>query len=253
MNNIKKQNKKKTQKIHNKNKENIPNSTIKENSKISSKIFPIKSHQNSEETNIITNQPSLINKQKIGNLKQTSIKVNINTSNFNNNISEICESLSKSSLAYSENEPGEFLNKKNDNKNSEKFKINNNLENNKLVEIEAAQEKKEFLNQGHVVGRKSFEIRNKPLKRIRKEIFKQNFSIQKLPFQRLVKDVILNFKFETSFRFTTQALQALHVASEDHLVALFEDSYLCTLHASRLTLMKKDINLARRIRGDLRN
>ena len=71
--------------------------------------------------------------------------------------------------------------------------------------------------------------------------------------RELVKDIVVKFDYKTPFRFTPQALQALHVSSEDYLIALFEDSYLCTLHASRVTLMKKDINLARRIRGDYYN
>jgi histone H3/H4 len=66
----------------------------------------------------------------------------------------------------------------------------------------------------------------------------------------LVRDIVLNFTTDEPFRFTPQALQALHVASEDYLVGLFEDSYLCALHAKRVTLMRKDMNLARRIRGD---
>ena len=35
-----------------------------------------------------------------------------------------------------------------------------------------------------------------------------------------------------------------------YLVGLFEDSNLCAIHASRVTIMKKDIDLARRIRGE---
>ncbi|KOB86165.1 hypothetical protein PFDG_01798, partial [Plasmodium falciparum Dd2] len=46
-----------------------------------------------------------------------------------------------------------------------------------------------------------------------------------------------------------EALLALQTASEVYLVSLFEDAYLCSLHANRVTLMPKDIHLARRIRG----
>ena len=111
--------------------------------------------------------------------------------------------------------------------------------------------KKDFLKKGHVVGRKAFEIRNKPLTRLRNSKKNDDFSISKLPFQRLIRDIAVTYNYRIPFRFTPQALQALHVASEDYLVALFEDSYLCTLHASRVTLMKKDMILARRIRGDI--
>ena len=70
-----------------------------------------------------------------------------------------------------------------------------------------------------------------------------------MPFQRLIRDIVQGYS-EVPFRFTPQALLALHIASEDYLIGLFEDSYLCALHAKRVTLMRKDMNLARRIRGD---
>ncbi len=48
--------------------------------------------------------------------------------------------------------------------------------------------------------------------------------------------------------------QFLHVflqeASEAYLVGLFEDTNLCAIHAKRVTIMPKDIQLARRIRGE---
>ena len=120
----------------------------------------------------------------------------------------------------------------------------------KTEEDEAAIEKENFLKEGHTVSRKSFEIRNKPYQRIKNKKNVEELSIKKLPFQRLIREVVINFSPEDPFRFTPQALQALHVASEDYLVGLFEDSYLCALHAKRVTLMRKDMNLARRIRGD---
>ena len=43
---------------------------------------------------------------------------------------------------------------------------------------------------------------------------------------------------------------ALQEATEAFLVGLFEDSQLCSIHANRVTLMKKDFDLARRVRGD---
>lgn len=117
-------------------------------------------------------------------------------------------------------------------------------------EEESIQEKQNFIKKGHTVSRKSFEMRNKPLQRIKNQKNAEELSIRKLPFQRLIREIVLNYCPQEPFRFTPQALQALHVASEDYLVALFEDSYLCALHAKRVTLMKKDMNLARRIRGD---
>ena len=51
-------------------------------------------------------------------------------------------------------------------------------------------------------------------------------------------------------RFQSTAILALQHASESYLVSLFEDTNLCAIHAKRVTIMPKDINLARRIRGD---
>lgn len=51
-------------------------------------------------------------------------------------------------------------------------------------------------------------------------------------------------------RYQGSALLALHEAAEAYLVGFFEDSYICTYHAKRVTLMAKDMRLAYRIRGD---
>ena len=72
--------------------------------------------------------------------------------------------------------------------------------------------------------------------------------IPRLPFQRLVKEICHNINNE--LRFSSQGLQALQESSESFLSGLFEDSYMCTLHAKRVTLMPKDMQLARRIRGE---
>jgi histone H3 len=51
-------------------------------------------------------------------------------------------------------------------------------------------------------------------------------------------------------RFQSSALMAIQEAAEAYLVGLFEDTNLCALHAKRVTIMPKDIMLARRIRGE---
>ncbi len=45
-------------------------------------------------------------------------------------------------------------------------------------------------------------------------------------------------------------MKALQEACEAYLSGLFEDANLCAIHARRVTVMKKDMDLARRIRGD---
>ncbi|ELV13481.1 Histone H3.1 [Tupaia chinensis] len=72
--------------------------------------------------------------------------------------------------------------------------------------------------------------------------------IRKLPFQRLVREIAQDFK--TDLRFQSSAVMALQEACEAYLVGLFEDTNLCAIHAKRVTIMPKDIQLARRIRGE---
>ena len=72
--------------------------------------------------------------------------------------------------------------------------------------------------------------------------------MRKLPFQRLVREIAQDFK--TDLKFQSSGLMALQEASEAYLVRLFEDAYLCAIHAKRVTLMPNDINLARRLRGE---
>ncbi|RLN85077.1 hypothetical protein BBJ28_00023615, partial [Nothophytophthora sp. Chile5] len=72
--------------------------------------------------------------------------------------------------------------------------------------------------------------------------------IRKLPFQRLVREIAQDYK--TDLRFQSTAILALQEASEAYLVGLFEDTNLCAIHAKRVTIMPKDIQLARRIRGE---
>jgi len=86
------------------------------------------------------------------------------------------------------------------------------------------------------------------LKEIRKFQKSVNLLIRKLPFQRLVKEIAQDYKCD--LRFQSSALLALQEASEAYLVALFEDTNLCAIHAKRVTIMPKDLQLARRIRGE---
>lgn len=72
--------------------------------------------------------------------------------------------------------------------------------------------------------------------------------IPRAPFQKLVRSICSGI--DNELRFQSQALVALQEAAEAYVVGLFEDTNLCCLHANRMTVMKKDMDLARRIRGD---
>jgi histone H3 len=68
---------------------------------------------------------------------------------------------------------------------------------------------------------------------------------------RLVRELAQSYK--SDIRFQSTALLAMQEASEAYLIGLFEDANLCTIHAKRVTVMPKDIQLARRIRGERRD
>ena len=74
--------------------------------------------------------------------------------------------------------------------------------------------------------------------------------LRKAPFQRLVRKIACAIK--SDLRMQSTALLALQEASEAYLVGLFNDTNECALHAKRVTIMPKDMQLARLIRGEKR-
>lgn len=103
---------------------------------------------------------------------------------------------------------------------------------------------------GQTKGKKKFRYRpgTVALREIRHFQRTWKLLIPAAPFIRLVKE-ISHFFAPGVTRWTAEALVALQEASEDYLVRLFEDAMLCAIHAKRVTLMKKDWELARRLGG----
>ena len=101
-------------------------------------------------------------------------------------------------------------------------------------------------------GEEKRKIRFRPgtvaLRDIRKFQKSTELLIRKLPFQRLVREIANDFK--NDLRFQSSAVLALQEAAEAYMVGLFEDTNLCAIHAKRVTIMPKDMQLARRIRGE---
>ncbi|CAL4126145.1 unnamed protein product, partial [Meganyctiphanes norvegica] len=89
----------------------------------------------------------------------------------------------------------------------------------------------------------------KALKEIRMLQSSTNLLIPKAPFCRLVKEIIQTRVISKDFRIQPLALMALQEAAESYLVGIMEMANLCALHAKRVTLMRQDMSLARRIRG----
>ncbi|MDR3542379.1 MAG: NFYB/HAP3 family transcription factor subunit [Desulfosporosinus sp.] len=86
------------------------------------------------------------------------------------------------------------------------------------------------------------------LRQIRKLQKSTETLIPRLPFQRLVRETAQDVKAD--MRFKASALMAIQEATEAYLTGLFEEANLCAIHAKRVTIMPKDLQLARRIRGE---
>ena len=86
------------------------------------------------------------------------------------------------------------------------------------------------------------------LREIKKYQRSTNLLIRKAPFRRLVRQIAQDFKRD--LRFQCSAVAALQEAAEAYMVGLFEDTNLCAIHAKRVTILPKDMQLARRIRRE---
>ncbi|OCK75351.1 histone cluster 1, H3g protein [Lepidopterella palustris CBS 459.81] len=86
------------------------------------------------------------------------------------------------------------------------------------------------------------------LREIRRYQKSTDLLIRKHPFQRLVREIAQDFK--SDLRFQSSAIGALQESAEAYLIALFDDANMCAIHAKRVTLQTKDIQLARRLRGE---
>ena len=87
------------------------------------------------------------------------------------------------------------------------------------------------------------------LREIRKFQMSTELLIQKLPFLRLVREILQGQRFD--LRLTPATVIALQEAAESFLVCLFEDTNLCAIHAKHVTIMPKDMKLALRIWRDM--
>ena len=86
------------------------------------------------------------------------------------------------------------------------------------------------------------------LREIRRYQKSSELLIRRAPFRRFVREIAQDYI--SGIRFESTALVALQEAAESYLVGLFEDTNLCAIHARRVTILPKDMQLARRIRGE---
>jgi len=96
------------------------------------------------------------------------------------------------------------------------------------------------------------------LREIRKYQKSTDLLLRRLPFSRLVREISVDMMTDevqysgVGLRWQSSALLALQEATEMFLVGLFEDTNLCAIHAKRVTIMQRDLQLARRLRGPWR-
>lgn len=105
---------------------------------------------------------------------------------------------------------------------------------------------------GVVMRAHRFRPGTRALREIRKYQKSTELLLRKLPFQRLVREICLKHYTAAGadgFRWQQTALEALQEATEAYIISLLEDANLCAIHGKRVTIMPRDIQLARRIRG----
>ena len=81
------------------------------------------------------------------------------------------------------------------------------------------------------------------LRQIQKYQKSTELLIRKLPFQRLVKEIVQKMFPTQRYRFQSTALLALQEASEDFLVRMFDQCNQIAIHGKRTTVMVKDLRL----------
>ena len=108
---------------------------------------------------------------------------------------------------------------------------------------------KEFLEAGKVKKPRRYWPGTVALCKIRRYQKSTELLIRKLPFSRLVREIAQEVG-KTDMHFQGSTIICLQEAAEAYMVSLLEDANLCAIHAKRVTIMPKDVQLARRIRGE---
>ncbi|CAL8374270.1 unnamed protein product [Boreogadus saida] len=96
--------------------------------------------------------------------------------------------------------------------------------------------------------RRRFRPGAKALMEIRKYQKSHTLLLRKVPFARLVREVSESYSGK-NLRWQVLALMALQEAAEAFLVMMLANANLCAIHAKRVTLFPRDLQLALRLRG----
>jgi histone H3 len=86
------------------------------------------------------------------------------------------------------------------------------------------------------------------LRQVKKFQKSTNLLLRKAPFSRLVREVAAQYK--DGLKFASSALLAVQEATESYIVSVLSDTNLVAIHAKRVTIMPRDLALARRLRGE---
>ena len=117
----------------------------------------------------------------------------------------------------------------------------------KMQKASSAKTKADTMSQG-MRKKPKFHPGTVALREIKRYQKSSSHLLPKAPFYRLVREICSGI--DNELRFQEQSLVALQEASEAYLVGLLEDSTLCAIHAKRQTVLKADMLLAKRLRGD---
>lgn len=98
-------------------------------------------------------------------------------------------------------------------------------------------------------GKRRFKPGTVALREIRRYQKSSDKLIRALPFQRVVRAAARDATSLDSIRMQAGAIDAIQEATEAYLVGLYEDANLAAIHAGRVTLSAKDLDLALRVRG----
>ena len=102
--------------------------------------------------------------------------------------------------------------------------------------------------QGRVRRKRRFRPGTVALREIRKYQKSTELLIRKIPFQRLVREIVYRTQGQ-DYRFQSTALLALQESAEDFLVNMFDQCNQIAIHGRRQTVMVKDIQLWDRLHG----
>jgi histone H3 len=120
----------------------------------------------------------------------------------------------------------------------------------KKTTVNPPPKKRQAAHAGGVLKKHRYRPGTVALKEIRYFQKSTQLLLRKSPFARLVREIAQDLLLMPDLYWQTQAMQALQEAAEAYLVGLFEDTNIVAINSKRVTIMPRDMQVARRIRGN---